>query len=630
MADFVSKLLKNIGLVGPTTFTPNSLVPSANTPNALQRSQQDFVTDGTVANPDIWQRYGAILQGPATYDQMMRLWDEMSSWDLMAAALSEVTEEVIATDPNSPGTLWYECNDADFEDELNDLLLDLGTEEILARQVWHVAGLGNNFEKIDYAPKVGVTGLTFIHPFECRRYWIEKNRGCIGFRWNGHKPNKDDIYVDLKNSQEIPRVSLGSSSANMENLWYPWDMLHMRRMFRHGANEHGEPLFYEAQGIYKKMRMAIDQMVVHRAQIQPDRYSIKVDVQEQTPTEQMKTIQRWKQSFRAKMSFGSGSGSNSFSEPSELKNLYNPLALDTIIWVAQPKGFQHAIDKLQGTASIPDVYDIELLTDLFYSIIGMPKSWFGFAKDGSSAPSGKALLAQDVRFLRKVKSIRKPIINAYTWLAYFHAVLKGKNVDDLEIKAKMSEISGLEDQMRMEVLEKQANVLNILSDVMKNYNLPKQAWAEVVFKKYMHMPDEVVDAFMTALPAEDIPEGKKPAPRIGRLLKEIEDRLPKSTPAFVELKKSLYGDDRNVSNKRFTKRYRTAEDVLKLPKMEAGDIIYGTNSQLKVSQIDEADKVHGRSSKLEPLVESAPAAPLAEAVAPKANIAWRKFIPESH
>jgi hypothetical protein len=48
-------------------------------------------------------------------------------------------------------------------------------------------------------------------------------------------------------------------------LWYPWDFMHIRRMYRLRMNEHGEPIFDEAAGIYKKLRLAIDQMVVHRA-----------------------------------------------------------------------------------------------------------------------------------------------------------------------------------------------------------------------------------------------------------------------------------------------------------------------------------------------------------------------------
>ena len=238
------------------------------------------------------------------------------------------------------------------------------------------------------------------------------------------------------------------------------------------------------------------------------------------------------------------------TDPVGFQAFYNAWSLDTILWVAKPTGFEHVIDKLQGTQQIPDVYDIELLTDLFYSIIGMPRSWFG-AKSGSGggeqAMSGKALLAQDMRFLRKIKGIRRPIINAYTWLGYFHAVLMGKDIRELDIKAMMPPIGSLEDQMKLEMLRQQAEVLDILADVMAKYNLPREAWVETVFKRYMRLPDDVVNLFITALPNE-IEEPameslqKRPAPYSYRILREIEDKVRQNGDAvrlIEELRESM-------------------------------------------------------------------------------------------
>lgn len=578
-------VLKHLGLFGPETFSTNSLVPTANTPQALQRLSTDFRDSGVVEDPDVWSRYGGVMRTPQNLEEMYRLWEEMAGWDLLAAALKEFVEETTATDSNSPGMLWYECNDHGFEDELNDFLADIDTEDRLPSQVWHVAAYGNHFEKLDYSPGEGVVGMSFVHPFDIRRFWLAKNRACIGYRWRGHEPNKDDLYVGIDNRSPVDRATI-SDGKNIEALWYPWDVIHFRRMFRNRSSEHGEPIFDEACGVYKKLRIAIDQMVVHRAQIQPDRYSINIDVQDQPPTEQMRTVQRWKQQLRTKISFGeSAAGPGSFSAPGDFKAFYNPLALDTILWVARPKGYQHSIDKLQGTTQIPDVFDIELLTDLFYSILGMPKSWFGSSKDGTPPPSGKALLAQDIRFLRKVKSIRRPIINSYTWLAYFHAALKGKQISELDIKTKMPDIGSLEDQMKVELLERQANVLQMLGDVMTVYQLPKEAWIEIVFKKYMHLPDEVVNVFMTALPGDIRPqEGKlRPPPSTGKLLKEIEAKLGPATREANMMKQLVYGDrSALISEQRTMRKYKSCEKLISdrgLKGLQSGDVIVSSNSE---------------------------------------------------
>ncbi len=574
----INALMKYAGLIGTSGVRTGSLVPRANTPTADQQLWQEFQEAGRVADPDIWTKYNTVMKRPTTFDAMLTLWDEMSTWDLVAAALVEIVDEATQTDANSPGTIWYQCNDQQFEEELNDMLVRLEIEKTLQSQVWHIAALGNHFEKIEYAPVEGVLGLSFIHPTDIRRYWLERNRKVIGFRWAGHKPNKEDVFVMPDNKTPVERISMNNGQS-VEELWYPWDFMHFRRMFRMRISEHGEPIFAEADGIYKKLRLAIDQMVVFRAQVQPDRYAINIDVQEQPPIEQMKTVQRWRQALRSKLAFGQVGNPNEFNSAADFTSYYNSLALDTIIYLAQPKGFTNAITKLPGTPDVPDVYDIELLTDLFYSIIGMPRAWFGgdgANKEGGEAPSGKALLAQDIRFLRKIKSIRRPIINEYQWLGYFHAVLKGKNIEQLDIKAMMPPIGSLEEQMKLEMLQSQAEVLDVLADVMDKYRLPKEAWIETIFKRYMHLPDDVVNAFITALPGEieqqRPEESKQPAPFEYKLLREIDEKLanPAGKQKLRQLREIVYRRAPSMIN---GQRRLKLTEIFDPPKLKPLDVV---------------------------------------------------------
>jgi len=540
-----------MGLTGTSGARTGSLVPRAQTPDADQRLWQEFQDAGRVGDPEIWTKFNTVMKRPTTFEAMLQLWDEMSQWDLLAAALVEIVDEATQVDANSPGAIWFQCNDAAFEEELNDLLVRLDVETLIQSQVWYTAAMGNHFEKLEYAPKEGIIGMSFVHPMEMRRYWLERNRKAIGFRWLNHKPNKEDVFVQPDNRTPVERVSM-AAGQNVEELWYPWDFLHFRRMFRMRMSEHGEPIFAEADGIYKKLRLAVDQMVVCRAQVQPDRYAVSIDVQEQPPVEQMKTVQRWRQTLRSKLAFGQVGLPNDLNGASDFTAYYNALALDTMIYIAQPKGFNNVITKLPGTAEVPDVYDIELLTDLFYSIIGMPKAWFsgGGSGGGGEMPSGRALLAQDIRFLRKIKSIRKPLTTCYQWLGYFHAVLKGKNIEQLDIKAMMPQIGSLEEQMKLEMLGIQADVLQKLGDVMEQYSLPKEAWIDTVFKRYMHLPDEVVSVFMTALPSEIEQQGdqeesriKKAAPSTLKLINEIHEKIvntPGASDAIKMLREVVY------------------------------------------------------------------------------------------
>ncbi len=107
-----------------------------------------------------------------------------------------------------------------------------------------------------------------------------------------------------------------------------------------------------------------------------------------------------------------------------------------------------------------------------------------------------------MRFLRKVRALRKPVIMGYTWLGYMHAMLKKKDIASIDIKAKMSYIGTLEDQVRMEVLEKQVEIMASMGDMLTKFNLEPDAWIDLVLRKYMHMPDDLVNALRTALPPE--------------------------------------------------------------------------------------------------------------------------------
>lgn len=644
-----TNLLSYLGLIGTSGSHTGSLVPRAQTPTANQELFRDFLDQGRIADPDIWTKFNSAMRRPVTFDAMLQLWEEMATWDLMAAALVEIVDEATQVDHNSPATVWFQCNDRDFEDDLNGLLVKLDVENTIPNQVWDVAGLGNHFEKLEYAPQEGVLGMSYVHPMDVRRYWLERNRKCIGFRWTGHRPSKENAFVMPDNKTSIPRVQL-QDGRDIEELWYPWDFLHMRRMFRLRISEHGEPIFDEAEGIYKKLKMAIDQMVVHRAQVQPDRYVINIDVKDQPPAEQVKTVQRWKQALRAKLAFGqqvqSGSAAT-LQPPTDFQSFYNAWSLDTILWVAKPKDFQHTVEKLQGTQNIPDVYDIELLTDLFYSIIGMPRSWFSGRTEGGdagNAPSGKALLAQDMRFLRKIKSIRKPIINCYTWLGYFHAVLKGKDIRQLDIKAQMPPIGSLEDQMKLEMLKTQAEVLGMLGDVMDQYALPKEAWVEIIFKKYLHMPDEVVNIFITALPAQAEPMPveslqKREAPRSYRLIREIQEmaeKNPKLLDKLSQLKEIQFGEDRDrVAKGIFKQGMRMNESILTMPQLRDLDLIvssYGKSPFELKRMKDEATKSDRTVITVKPLQESGGRGPEHDYSVqdrPPADPGWRQYMPKA-
>lgn len=577
--------MKRMGMLGNADAFANQLIPPAANPSSMTALSSEFTSQGQIENADVWGKYSARMQRPATYDQMLQLWDEMSNWDMLSAALSEIVEETLGKDELSPSTLWYECSDTAVEKELNEGLLEtINAESNLPSQVWYLTGFGNAMEKLEYAPGEGVTGSSFYHPMDVRRFWLKRNRACAGFTIANEKPDSSSAFT-YPDGSVIERPSIGGADQKKIELFYPWDVLHFRRLYRMRMTEHGEPLFDDAQQIYKKLRMAVDQMCVHRAQMQPDRYVINIDVQNLPPADQMAAVQRWKQSLRSKLVFG---GQNGSEVADSFKSFYNPWALDTVLFMAKPAGFNHSIDKLNGTAQVPDVYDIELLQNMFFSIIGMPKWWITGQQGQAAAPSGKALLASDIRFLRKVKSIRRPLKDGYTWLAYFHSLLRKEKVENLTIEAKMPAIGSLEDQAKMEIMGAQSDVLSKYGEMLNSFGVPRNAWAKLIMERYMGLPVDVVNAFLVALPTEQMAENLEGKGLTkSKMISELDRMLPKEHPDIQRAKKTIMDALDGKLKTENTTKYKSANAILgapakqKLPSgraslVEAGDVVVQT------------------------------------------------------
>jgi len=78
-----------------------------------------------------------------------------------------------------PGTVWYQCNDRDFEEKLNDLLGELNVENnCFSGGTWPV---WKCIWKNRVRSKRGSYGLSFVHPMDMRRYWLDGIENALVF-----------------------------------------------------------------------------------------------------------------------------------------------------------------------------------------------------------------------------------------------------------------------------------------------------------------------------------------------------------------------------------------------------------------------------------------------------------------
>lgn len=126
----------------------------------------------------------------------------------------------------------------------------------------------------------------------------------------------------------------------------------------------------------------------------------------------------------------------------------------------------------------------------------------------------------------------------------------------------------------MELLSVQADILSRLADVMAAYNLPKEAWVELIFKRYLRLPDDVVNVFMTALPTptQAMPmESQVVESNLKKASEAIKQVLdPEKSQISIRIKSAMEASE--IDNFK-PKKYRNPSDVLGLSSIRQGDAI---------------------------------------------------------
>jgi len=179
--------------------------------------------------------------------------------------------------------------------------------------------------------------------------------------------------------------------------------------------------------------------------------------------------------------------------------------------------------------------------------------------------------------------------------------------------------------------------LSDLADVMEKYRLPKEAWIETIFKRYLHLPDDVVNAFITALPTPvegaDAMQGeslRRPGPYTAKLLREIESeagRNPRIRFLTGQLRACALGNLSEGANERGRRRiYKSNADVLGMPSMQENDMVINSMGQHPL-QLRQADGSNPLKRSAMPLQEH-----LDEALKTNGHAngepAYRRYMPE--
>lgn len=407
-----------------------------------------------------------------SFQQQLQDWAEMVNYSPIAAGIRIIVEECLQTEQSSPATLWAEGGDTETEHILNEFLIGrLQMEDVIRSQFKQIVSYGNNFERLHLGPE-GVHGWHFRDVEKVERFADEFKR-CIGFSDEDEPPS------------ETPECVVWGDAKDPKRLHKPWDFIHFRLMMDDRKSEYGSSLLKPAVNTYKKLRMAEDQMLIYRMQMQPTRYLVKIDTGNASVPEMWRMVNQWINRMRTTRLL------DNKTQQFEPRN--DPWAIDDIIVMPSRTGSTSDVRKLDGDHDIPDILDIQYLLRQLASMMNIPAEYLGAEADQNQGLSPKSpIVMQDLRFQRSIKTVRSVCMQGYDKVCRIHLALIAKD-PFLPFRMKMSNIVALEAESQLELIGAQATLADQIVALGTAIHAPQEEWLRLVFTKFFPLPPELVD-----------------------------------------------------------------------------------------------------------------------------------------
>lgn len=402
---------------------------------------------------------------------------EMARSDIINPLLDLYAEECTQPDVNTEKIVWYECSDGGVEEELNNMLERIRVDDQIYSIAFNVAATGNDYRRILRSEENGIEQMVGVDVGDMERLYDETTRKLIGFRWRDQEPTEEN------------GLRLGESTASM--IFAPWEFVHFRRLV-HSDTEYGVSILDSVWSLYRKIKMAMDQMVQYRLHMMPTRHAIMIDTGDQTILESAETVNILRNLVRNAV----------LIDPAEgvLESRFNPPGLDSMLYFPKRTDENTEITTLPGDKDVPDVYDLDLLFKQLFASSRIPKAYMGFEENTGIAQA--SLVSQDIRFARMVRVLRKPLIQGFHRLAELQLAFKGLDPSNYKIEVHMSKISSIEEEMNATMLEKQAAFASTLTGICQTLEIPNREIIDLVFREYLHVPRRFVDLAKLAAAVE--------------------------------------------------------------------------------------------------------------------------------
>lgn len=427
----------------------------------------------------------------------------------VATALNFFADDATQTHPFKKKSVWINARNPMYNAVLSDLLDNtLKIEDHIWGIARAVAKKGDHFRRMYITEVDKDTGIS---------------DGCVGWRAYPasyirriQKPN-GQLWGFKRDTHGMSMGQGGRSSAGVHNagaylfpdekdFYHPWDFVHFRIL---GDEEdpilsmYGKSMIEASRSIWKRMKLLEESVFLYRIQKAPDRLVFYLDVATNSPPEAKAVMRRWQHFFKRKRFL------NPFSQ--KFESNFNPIALDEDIWFPMMTNKQSRVEKLPGSPDVRAIADIDYFKDKFYLSLSVPREYL--SGDGTSViqiGGGQSLAQKDVRYARSVKRLQRAIIRGLTRACQIHLAALGLDPDPALFSVEMTEVSSLEEQQRMDVLQMKVNAAQQTSALLQDLEITTDARRSYVFEKILVLSQEEIKS-LTPAPPQQPPASAAPS-----------------------------------------------------------------------------------------------------------------------
>lgn len=313
-------------------------------------------------------------------------------------------------------------------------LYQLRLREEVYGDAYNLFRFGESWREMALAEDFGCVRYAYVNPTSM---WLNLDKyGSVA------DPNHAYFHVDPRSGKVLDTMA-------------QWQMIHYRLPLD-PSNPYGTSLLRPARGLYKKLKMMKDSLVVARLHRAPARYVFVLDVPGGRVTtedalayaEDMRSRLLTRQTILGANQLGSEEA---------------PLEADFDFFLPQTQGGKSAVQMLSGDTNVSNLADIEMFIDAQLATISMPQAYVG----RGDASRGE-ITQQEVNLMRRIRNVRAALRPGIKKALQVHIFFLTRQwIPDRDIAINFPELGMVDALRQAQIKQIEAAIASVYQTVLK-------------------------------------------------------------------------------------------------------------------------------------------------------------------